>query len=53
MIVGVVREIKDQERRIALTPAGAERLVGSAHSVLVESGAGVGSGLGDDRYAAA
>ncbi len=41
MKVAVVREIKAQESRVALTPAGVDRLVGAGHSVLVESGAGV------------
>ena len=41
MIVGVVKEIKDQERRVALMPSGAERLVASGHTVLVEAGAEV------------
>src|SRR2546430_10972583 len=52
MIVGVPREIKTAEHRVALVPAGAESLVGDGHSVLVEQGAGIGSGLGTDAYRA-
>ncbi|PYO96383.1 MAG: alanine dehydrogenase, partial [Gemmatimonadetes bacterium] len=44
MIVGVPKEIKTAEHRVALVPAGAESLVGDGHSVLVEQGAGLGSG---------
>ena len=51
MVVGVPREIKDGEARVALTPAGARALVDEGHAVLVEAGAGAGSGLGDDEYA--
>jgi len=50
MIVGVAREIKVQEYRVGLTPAGARQLAGEGHTVLVESGAGSGSGFGDDDY---
>ena len=50
MKVAVVREIKAQESRVALTPAGVDRLVDAGHSVLVESGAGVGSSLSDSAY---
>ena len=52
MIVGVPREIKTAENRVALVPAGAEALVGDGHTVLVEQGAGLGSGFGDDAYRA-
>jgi alanine dehydrogenase len=51
--VGVPSEIKVQENRVALTPAGADRLVAAGHQVLVQSGAGVGSGLPDELYAKA
>src|SRR5881628_2984135 len=53
MIVGVPKEIKTAENRVALVPAGVESLVGDGHTVLVEQGAGVGSGFGDDAYRAA
>ncbi|TQM25831.1 alanine dehydrogenase [Nocardia bhagyanarayanae] len=45
------REVKEQEFRVALTPAGAGELVRQGHQVLVESGAGVGSGFADRHYA--
>jgi alanine dehydrogenase len=48
--IGVPTEIKAQENRVALTPAGADRLVAAGHEVLVQAGAGVGSGLGDESY---
>ncbi|UGT60600.1 alanine dehydrogenase [Nocardia asteroides] len=50
MRIGVPREIKDQEFRVALTPAGAAELVRHGHEVLVERGAGAGSGFGDLDY---
>jgi alanine dehydrogenase len=50
MKIGVPKEIKTNENRIALVPAGAEALIGKGHSVLVETGAGVGSGFSDDAY---
>src|SRR3954447_19390984 len=51
--IGVVKEIKPQEARVALTPAGARELVARGHDVSVETGAGAGSGYSDDAYAAA
>src|SRR3989449_388542 len=50
MIVGVPKEIKTAENRVALVPAGVESLVGDGHSVLVEQGAGIGSGFADEAY---
>jgi alanine dehydrogenase len=50
MKIGVPKEIKTNENRIALVPAGAEQLVSAGHSVLIESGAGIGSGFPDDMY---
>jgi alanine dehydrogenase len=50
MIVGVPKEIKTAENRVALVPAGAESLVGDGHTVLVEQSAGTGSGFADDAY---
>jgi alanine dehydrogenase len=50
MWIGVAREIKLQEHRVALTPAGARELVQRGHDVIVESGAGLGSALPDDAY---
>jgi len=52
MIVGVPKEIKTNENRVALVPAGAESLVGDGHTLLVEQGAGLGSGFSDDAYRA-
>jgi alanine dehydrogenase len=52
MRIGVVKEIKPDEYRVALTPAGALELVRKGHDVYVESGAGVGSAFPDERYAA-
>ncbi len=51
MIVGVPREIKEEERRVALTPIGVAALVAHGHRVLVERGAGAGSSLPDALYA--
>ncbi len=50
MLIGVVEEIKTHEYRVALTPHGAEELVEVGHSVLVQAGAGAGSGLQDESY---
>ena len=47
MKIGVPKEIKTNENRIALVPAGAEALITAGHSVLVETGAGAGSGFRD------
>ena len=52
MIIGVPREIKDQEYRVALTPAGAKDLIKNGHTVLVESCAGAGIDLRDADYEA-
>jgi alanine dehydrogenase len=52
MKIGVPKEIKTNENRIALVPAGAEALIGAGHSVLIEAGAGVGSGFSDADYTA-
>ncbi len=53
MRIGVTREIKQDEYRVALTTAGARELVTRGHEVLVETGAGVGSAMSDDDYRAA
>jgi alanine dehydrogenase len=53
MRVGVPREVKNREYRVALTPAGVTELVRDGHSVLVEEGAGEGSSIPDADYAAA
>ena len=52
MIVGVPTELKTDEYRVALTPAGVRELVDAGHAVLVQRGAGVGSSISDDAYAA-
>ena len=52
MKIGVAREIKPDEYRVALTPAGARELVQKGHDVLIESGAGDGSSFTDDAYQA-
>src|SRR5215211_3852484 len=49
-VVGVPREIKDQERRISMQPDGVVELVHHGHEVVVESGAGKGSGFADEEY---
>ena len=53
MRVAVPQEIKPAERRVGLVPAGVTQLVRDGHEVLVETGAGEGSGFDDDAYAAA
>ena len=50
MRIGVAKEIKPQEYRVALTPAGARELVQRGHEVVVETGAGVGSAFPNDAY---
>jgi alanine dehydrogenase len=52
MIIGVPKEIKTNENRVALVPAGAESLTAQGHTVLVEQGAGLGSGFPDASYVA-
>lgn len=52
MIIGVPKEIKSNENRVALTPAGALELERRGHQVYIQSGAGVGSGFEDEEYKA-
>src|SRR3954454_25136472 len=52
MKIGVVKEIKPDEYRVSLTPAGALELVGHGHEVVVEAGAGDGSSFEDAKYRA-
>src|SRR5688500_12759506 len=52
MRIGVAKEIKPQEYRVALTPAGARELVQGGHDVVVETGAGSGSQFPDEQYEA-
>ena len=50
MIVGVPREVKDRENRVSVTPAATREYVAHGHTVLVETGAGTGSGFADSEY---
>lgn len=50
MIIGVPKEIKNNENRVALTPAGAQELIKRGHTVYVETNAGVGSGFSNEEY---
>ena len=52
MIIGCPKEIKDQERRVGLTPAGVDALVRSGHTVYMEHNAGLASGFADEEYVA-
>ncbi|HOU41348.1 MAG TPA: alanine dehydrogenase, partial [Promineifilum sp.] len=51
MLVGVPKEIKDNEYRVAMTPAGVQQLIEQGHTVLVETKAGDGSRFPDEQYA--
>ncbi len=51
MIVGVPKEVKTDEYRVAMLPVGAEELTAAGHTVLIEAGAGLGSGITDEQYA--
>jgi len=53
MVVGVPREIKAEENRVAITPTGVMTLVGHGHRVLLEKNAGLGSGILDEEFRAA
>jgi len=53
MIIAIPKEIKDNEYRVSMTPAGVHQLVNDGHRVLVQRGAGEGSGFADGEYAAA
>ncbi|HEY6010727.1 MAG TPA: alanine dehydrogenase, partial [Nitrospirota bacterium] len=50
MIIGIPREVKTEEFRVGMTPVGARELAKGGHTVLIESGAGDGSGFPDDDY---
>lgn len=52
MLVGVPKEIKTDEYRVAMTPAGVEELTRAGHKVLIQAGAGQGSGISDEQYSA-
>ncbi|MFG1801300.1 alanine dehydrogenase [Micromonospora carbonacea] len=53
MKVGIPREVKNHEYRVAITPAGVNEFTRSGHQIFVESGAGVGSSITDEEFAAA
>ncbi len=53
MIIGIPKEIKNNENRVALTPSGASELVRHGHTVYVQATAGMGSGFADENYLAA
>lgn len=50
MIVGIPKEIKDKEYRVAITPAGVDVLIKAGHKVIIEKAAGAGSGIMDEEY---
>ncbi|MCA9722092.1 MAG: alanine dehydrogenase, partial [Gemmatimonadetes bacterium] len=52
MLIGVPKEIKTNENRVGLVPSGAEALIGEGHEVMIEAGAGEGSGFTDAQYTA-
>lgn len=52
MIIGVPKEIKNNENRVALTPAGVEAFCKAGHKVVIENNAGVGSGISNEEYTA-
>jgi len=53
MIVGILKEIKKDENRVCMTPAGVEVMVNAGHKLLVESDAGKNSGFTNEMYAEA
>ncbi|MCI4138300.1 alanine dehydrogenase [Bacillus vallismortis] len=53
MIIGVPKEIKNNENRVALTPGGVSQLISNGHRVLIETGAGLGSGFENEAYESA
>jgi len=50
MIIGIPKEVKDDEYRVAITPAGVRELTSAGHTVYVEAGAGLGSSMPDDEF---
>lgn len=52
MHIGVPTEVKNNENRVALTPEGVSELVRHNHTILIQAGAGAGSGISDDEYRA-
>lgn len=53
MIIGVPKEIKNNENRVALTPAGTKELIKRGHTVYIQNSAGIGSGFSDEHYSGA
>ncbi len=53
MIIGILKEIKTEENRVCMTPAGVEVMIHNGHTVLVEKDAGAGSGFDDEAYLSA
>jgi len=53
MIIGVPKEVKNRENRVAAVPGGVKQLVDAGHKVLIEKGAGLGAGIPDAKYVAA
>ncbi|MFA4884430.1 MAG: alanine dehydrogenase [Desulfotomaculaceae bacterium] len=53
MIIGVPKEIKSNEDRVAVTPAGVHTLTGAGHEIIIEAGAGLGSGISDEAFISA
>ena len=50
MFIGIPKEIKERENRVAITPAGVKTLVAHGHKVFIQSGAGLGAGLSNEAY---
>lgn len=53
MIIGVPKEVKNRENRVAIVPGGVKQLVQAGNRVLIQKGAGLGAGIPDEKYAAA
>ncbi|MEY4632550.1 MAG: hypothetical protein RIQ81_2670 [Pseudomonadota bacterium] len=53
MLIGIPKEIKNRENRVAVVPGGVEVLVANGHKVMIEKGAGLGAGIPDARYVTA
>ena len=53
MIVGIPTEVKNNEFRVAMTPAGVHELVRNGHEVMIQKGAGAGSSISDTEFSAA
>src|SRR5438045_1231073 len=51
LIIGVPKEVKTDEYRVAMIPVGVDELTRAGHKVLIQAGAGLGSGISDEQYA--